>query len=181
MKISEQILRGKAPAVVVEFEYAPGNGLHEAYVALNAIAARNRKAFDKANGPRGQDLKSVTQDLLGSGMDSFVNAVQTAGREKSREGVLTESLRIQADKGHINYLHTALVEYRKDTIVAVTSEMRSAMGNQAALTRTFEAVTADAMAHAIEESYIEINHEEPKDRQPFGFGRALTEAKALAW
>jgi hypothetical protein len=175
MRIEKSQSEGAHEVFSLRFEQSGDNGLHEAYVALNAIAARNRNTFEEVLGSNAEDtgkLADATKELLESGIDKFVAEVQRLGREKARESVLTATVGVKATKDNLKYLHTALSDYRDNTGMAVVSEMRNAMGNQAGLSRTFEMVTADTMAHVIEGA-TEIIPALPADRQPFGFERAL--------
>ena len=175
MKIEKRESEDSHEVFIASFEQSSDNGLHEAYVALNAIAARNRKTFDETFGTKVEQpdkLAEATSELLESGADRLVAEIQRLGREKSRESILTESLKLKATKDNLKYLHGALIGYRDDTSMAVTSEMRNAMGNQAGLTRTFEMVTADAMVHEIS-NITGISHGAAPDRQPIGFARVL--------
>ncbi len=173
----EAIPEGSHNVHHVALEPDPDNGLHEAFVALNAIGARNRSTFEEVFSPRTEPgdlgkLREATADLLGSGMDKFTATVQKLARLNSREGVLTEVIKVRATYSNLDYLHNALTGYRDTTASAVLSEMNNVMGNAAALNRTMELVTVERM---IDEICTKVTVTEPFNREshPIGFGRVL--------
>ncbi len=157
----------------VSFELNEDNGIHESYVALNAIAARNRQAFE-ASGLSNPDtaLVEATKDFLTSGIDKFAWLINRAAREKSREGLLTEDIVAKGTIPNLQYLHDSLIEYRRDTSHAVVTELSNTMGNIAGLARTNEGITADSMVHCIETA-VSVESIPKPQKAPLGFGRVL--------
>lgn len=161
----------------VTFERDEANGVHEAHLAINAIASANRYAFEKVYDDKSVEeamkLSRATDDLLTNRVDRFTYILQTKIREKSREGILSEAVTMHAPDDSLAYLHEALMRYREATPHAVLNEMRNTMGNLAGLTRTYESVTAAGMIHDLEDVEIVSEYEGQLSKQPPGFGRVL--------
>jgi hypothetical protein len=156
----------------VEFGLNRDNGTHEALVALNAIAAQNRHSFDAKD--EHEKINEVLAEFLDCEMDIFTSTLQRLTREKSSStgGQLVGDIAMRAYRSNLDYLSQALSRYRDNTPEAVYAEMRGNMGNQSALNRAVEAVTADNMLHLIK-SMVGIGVEEIKTKAPMGFGRVL--------
>ncbi|HET7059961.1 MAG TPA: hypothetical protein VFH99_01425 [Candidatus Saccharimonadales bacterium] len=180
MKIESAPAENDHSVFLVDFELSDTTGLHEAHVAFNAIAAHNHshfeeKSFEEWTGADNEMLAETMGKFLDHGMDKFLSTAQRLSREKTREGFLGDPIHLKATDANLDYLHQALVAYKLGTAVGVLTEMKNAMGNQAGMIRTLEAVVADPMIQRIEGA-IEVTYDAEPVRQPLGFGRVLLDS-----
>lgn len=162
------------------FEYIPAFTMHEAYVVLNAIFARNvRDMTDRLNMNSHYDpyeeliQRTLTLREHGTQIPQFVGSLSDAlDKEKKPDGsTLVSDIVVPAPTGAVVYIGSALKAYEQSTVLDVNlMAMMGATNNSSAYTRTIEGVElGPVMTIRIEEAIqTELDALTPK-KTPFGF------------
>jgi hypothetical protein len=157
----------------VTFQNVESYNMHEVSVAINAIAAFNRRSFadlkdDKASAS--ERLSRVTKDLLVAGMDIFVIKLNDEANDRSKAGVIYREIQLSSSLAGLIYLNSALDHFVDKTAEVVHATMNSSTGDRDSLDRTLQALIADSMVAILDAEGISKRPSFIKSPNNFGFG-----------
>jgi hypothetical protein len=180
MKVEKKpIISGADQDYEVTFEKVKSYRMHEASIAINAIAAFNRQSFleQKEDKSRASEkLSRVTGGLVAAGMDLFVIELNNEANNRSKAGVIYDDIQLPASLLGLSYLHSALYHFVDQTAEVVHLSVGSSMGDRDALDRTLQSLVADSMVAKLEAEGISKLPSFIKNPNGFGFGRDAAEA-----